>query len=545
LKGVGGKLDLLGSATLDNVGFTVDFLKTHYNLSDTVTFDRNKIQIKNATLYDTQKNKGKLNATVTHKNLKDFSLDIHVAAEKLLGLNTTQKDSDEFYGTAYVTGNIRLNGSLENLNFDINVRPEKNTKIVILTSSSNISEKTLLTFENKIAAKKLSETEKFLEQRAKKKIESQTQSDLNISLNLTMNNNAEVYIVLDPQSDDAITAIGSGNLQLKINPSQEKFTIFGNYNINSGSYKWSLPGLNFVTKEFDIISGSQINFNGELSDTKLDIMARYAKQLSLSLQTLLSDTTVNKIKYPVVAKIQLSGNIANFTMKPNIDIQNIDVDTKARAQAMLNNDDKVWKQLVAILVIGNFMPEEQISNINGGATITSNLSEILSGQLSSWLATLKLPVNLGIDVRTGNTSSETEFDAHASVTLFDDRVQISGSIGSAPRTSTSDIAGDFDFDIKLTESLRLKAFSHSTNEYTDDAETSRQGLRISYQGGFNTWTELWNSIFHPKRARERRELFRNRQNQTPRDTTNNLQNNANELEINLNSADTVSKKQNL
>ena len=548
LKGVGGELDLLGVATLDNVGFTVDFLKTHYIVSDTVKFNKNQIQIKDATLFDTQKNKGKLNATVTHKNLKDFVLDINVAADKLLGLNTTQKDNDEFYGTAYITGNIRMNGSLEDLNFNINVHPERGTRIVIPTSSSSLSENTLLTFETKNDEKKLSETDKFLARLAKKKEESQTQSDLNIALNITMNNNAEVYLVLDQQSDDAITAVGSGNLQMRINPREEKFQLYGNYIINSGSYKWSLPFLNFVTKEFTISNGSQINFNGDLADTKLNITTEYAQQMRLTLQNLLSDTTVNKVRYPVIAKIQLTDNIANFNMKPSIEIQNIDVDTKARADAMLNTDDKVWKQLVALLITHNFMPDEQINSINGGASITSNLSEIISGQLSSWLATLKLPVDLGVNVRTGDTSGDTEFDARASVKLFDDRVEISGNIGSAPRTSTSDVAGDFDIDIKLTERLKLKAFSHSVDEYGDEAQTSRQGIRISYQGGFNTWTELWNSIFRPKRTRERREQYRNRQNQnqnqTVVDTTNNVQKNTNEFEINLNSADTIPKDNN-
>jgi hypothetical protein len=468
--------------------------------------------------------------------------DINVNANKLSGLNTTQNDNDEFYGNAYISGFVSMKGKLEDLNFNINIRPEKNTKIVIPVNSASISEKTLLTFESDDSVNELSNEEKFMTQIKKNKEASTAKSDLNISLALTMNKNAEIQIVLDENSGDAITGIGSGALQMNINPGEEKFKLYGNYIIENGNFKWTLPMLNFMSKEFEINSGSQINFNGDMSATKINITADYVRPLRLSLRNLLADTTINNTKYPVVCRIQLTGNISNFMIKPIIDIQNIDVDTKARAQSMLNTDEKLWKQFSFLLAFGNFIPEEQMgNNIITNANITSNISEILSNQLSAWFASLKVPVDLGVDIRTGNASTETEFDAHASIKMFEDRVEISGNVGSAPRTSASDVAGNFDVDIKLNPqgSLKFKAFSHSTDEYTDDMEASRQGGRISYQGGFNTWEELFNSIFRPKQARLRRERIRQRQAnaQNPTDT---IQKNANEFEIKLDgSADTI------
>jgi hypothetical protein len=544
LKGVGGKLNLLGNATLDSVGFTVDFLRTRYLISSPVIFEENKIKMQNATLYDTQNNSGRLNFAINHKNLRDFVFDISVNADKLMGLNTTKNDNDEFYGNAYISGLVRMNGKLDDLSFNINVRPEKNTKIVIPINSASISEKTLLTFENNISVGELDDMEKFIAQIKNKKEANTTQSDLNISLTITMNRNAEVQIVLDENSGDAITGTGSGVLQMSINPREEKFKLYGNYIIENGNFKWTLPMLNFLSKEFSISNGSQINFNGDMSNTKIDITADYVRPLRLSLRNLLSDTTISNTKYPVVCKVQLTDNISNFKIKPIIDIQNIDTDTKARAQSMLNTDEKLWKQFSFLLAFGNFIPEEQMGDAISSASITSNLSEILSNQLSAWLATLKVPVNLGVDIRTGNASTDTEFDARASLILFDDRIEVSGNIGSAPRTSTSDIAGDFDIDIKLNApgSLKFKAFSHSTDEYTDDTETSRQGGRISYQGGFNTWNELLNSIFRPKRSRERRERFRQRQTHI-QDSINAAPQNTNEFEIKLNATDTIPAKE--
>ncbi|MDR2292040.1 MAG: translocation/assembly module TamB [Prevotellaceae bacterium] len=541
LKGAGGKLNLLGKATLDSAGFTVDFLKTHYLLSTPISFVENAIKIQNATLHDRQNNTGRLNAAVTHEHLRNFVFDININADKLLGMNTAANNNDEFYGKAYISGLVHMKGKLEDLNFNINVRPEKNTKIVIPINSASISEKTLLTFENNDSVNKMSDEEKFMAQIKKNHEANSAKSDLNISLAITMNRNAEVQIILDENSGDAITGTGSGALQMSVNPSEEKFKLYGNYTIENGSFKWTLPMLNVLSKEFIINSGSQINFNGDMNQTKINITADYVRTLRLSLRNLLADTTISNTKYPVVCRVQLTGNISNFMIKPVIDIQNIDVDTKARAQAMLNTDEKLWKQFSFLLAFGNFIPEEQMGTIISNASITSNISEILSNQLSAWLASLKVPVDLGVDIRTGNASNETEFDAHASIKMFEDRVEISGNIGSAPRTSTSDIAGNFDVDIKLNPqgSLKFKAFSHSTDEYTDDMETSRQGGRISYQGGFNTWKELWNSIFRPKRLRQRREQLRQRRTNI-QDSINASPINSNEIEIKQDgTADTV------
>ncbi|MDR3226296.1 MAG: translocation/assembly module TamB [Prevotellaceae bacterium] len=513
LKGVGGKLNLLGNANLDSVGFTVDFLKTHYMLSTPVTFDENKIQIQNATLLDEQSNKGRLNVAVNHKNLRDFAFDINLNAEKLLGLNTTQRDNEEFYGKAYITGLVRMNGRLDNLNFNIDIHPEKNTQIIIPINSASISEKTLLTFENNDSVAELNYIERFIAKKQKEKEENTTPSALDISLTITMNNNAEVKLLLDENSGDALTVTGSGALRMSINPRQEKFKLNGNYIIENGNFKWTLPMLNFVSKEFNINNGSQINFNGDIDKTTVNITADYAHQFRLPLRNLLSDTTISNAQYPVICSLQLTDNISNFKIRPLIDIQNIDVDTKARAQAMLNTDEKLWRQFSGLLVMRDFIPDEQAGNFISSASLMSNLSEIFSNQLSAWLASIKVPVDVGVDIRTGTATTDTEVSTHASLMLFDDRVKIYGSVGSAPRTSTSDVAGDFDVDIKLnnTGSQKLKVFSHSTDEYTDESETSRQGVKMSYQGGFNTWKELWNSIFRPKRARERRERIRQRQ----------------------------------
>jgi hypothetical protein len=543
LKGTGGRLSLLGNASLDNAGFTIDFLKTHYRISSPIIFSENAIKIQNATLLDIPNNKGRLNVTVNHKYLRDFVFDINVNADKLSGLNTTKNDNDEFYGKAYISGLMRMNGKLEDLNFNINISPEKNTKIVIPINSASISEKTLLTFETHDSITELSEEEKFMAQIKQNKETNTTKSELNISLALTMNKNAEVQILLDENLGDAITGTGSGTLQMNINPSEEKFQLYGNYTIENGSFKWTLPMLNFLSKEFAINNGSQINFNGDMNKTTIDITADYVRPLRLSLRNLLSDTTISNAKYPVICRVQLTGNISNFTINPVIDIQNIDIDTKARAQSMLDTDEKLWKQFSFLLAFGNFIPEEQMGNFISNASITSNLSEILSNQLSAWLASLKVPVDIGVDIRTGNASTETEFDAHASVKMFEDRVEITGNVGSAPRTSTSDIAGNFDVDIKLNNpgTWKLKIFSHSTDEYTDDTETSRQGGRISYQGGFNTWKDLWNSIFRPKQVRQRRERIRQRR-ENIQDSINAAQRNPNEIEINLNNTDTIPQK---
>ena len=98
-----------------------------------------------------------------------------------------------------------------------------------------------------------------------------------------------------------------------------------------------------------------------------------------------------------------------------------------------------------------------------------------------------------------------------STQLFNNRVSINGNIGNRQymSSSSSDIVGDLDIEIKLNRQgqLRLTLFSHSADQYSNYLDMSqRNGVGILYQEDFNTIGELWRKIFHSKTTHERQTI---------------------------------------
>ena len=68
-----------------------------------------------------------------------------------------------------------------------------------------------------------------------------------------------------------------------------------------------------------------------------------------------------------------------------IDIPDLDPTTKMRVESAFNTQGKIQKQFMALLVTGNFIPDDQGGIANNSAMWYSNASEMLSNQISNIL----------------------------------------------------------------------------------------------------------------------------------------------------------------
>ncbi|MBR2224414.1 MAG: hypothetical protein IJ884_01330, partial [Bacteroidales bacterium] len=89
------------------------------------------------------------------------------------------------------------------------------------------------------------------------------------------------------------------------------------------------------------------------------------------------------------------------------------------------------------------------------------------------------------------------------------RVVVNGTIGNRRLygTTTDEVAGDLDIDIKLNKpgTFRLNLFSHSADQYTSFLDNSqRNGVGIAYQREFNDFRQFFRDLFTPRKEREER-----------------------------------------
>jgi hypothetical protein len=309
ISGTISKPVLSGEGYVSQGTITLDYLKTHYDFEGRIVFTRNEIGVRNLVLKDKFSNTGTLNGGILHDYFRNVRFNIRGEFNKLLVLNTTIKDNDQYYGTAFGTGNLRITGAEKNINIDINAVTETGTRFYIpLSGSSEITQENFIQFVDfsKQAKAEQDEEAKVLKLQGIK---------LNFDLEITPDAYAE--IIFDQVAGDIIRGRGNGQLSMTIDTKGE-FNMFGDIVFESGGYNFTL--YNVINKEFVIEPDSRISWSGDLYGAQLDLVATYRQVASLAPLFQNQDSSFYKNpevkrKYPAEVELYLTGPL----LTPEID----------------------------------------------------------------------------------------------------------------------------------------------------------------------------------------------------------------------------------
>lgn len=488
VKGPLNKLVLeCNDGNLSNVGFNVNYTNVSYTLNSPFSLSENKIKTTGGTVKDRFGNSGSVNSTLIHNHFKGLGINASLIFNNLECINTKEKDNPAFYGNVFGTGTMTVGGNLEKILMNIEVTSNPNSTVHIpLSSSTEATQTNLLTFvkegksENEV---KSDESDKNNSKRSS--------SALELKLRTIATPDAALKIEINKAVGDIITGYGNGILDLDIKTAEKTFNIYGDYVIDKGNYQFG-----YALKQFEIMQGGRISFNGDIISTNLDLITSYKTKASIN--TLISDTTSVGNRRTVDCRIAMTGPLMNPTLGFSIDIPDLDPTTGARVSAALNSDDKVLRQIMSILISGNFVPDMESNIVNNTNIIYSNLSEILSNQINSIFNQLEIPLDLNFNYQQGN-SGQNLFDAAVSAQLLDNRIIVNGNIGNSPYSNNNgNLSGDIQVEVKLDPKgkIRARIFSRSADQYSNYLEgIQRNGFGVVYQEEFNSFEELFEKLF--------------------------------------------------
>ncbi|MCK4699327.1 MAG: translocation/assembly module TamB domain-containing protein, partial [Bacteroidales bacterium] len=419
-------------------------------------------------------------------------------------MNTREKYNNQFYGTAYGSGIVNISGPPKDLNIQVSLKTEENTRFFLpLSSGEELDEFNFVSFVDNA-----NQTDKVEKETIE---ESGNMPKINLDLEIT--SDAEAHLIFNPHTGDNIKGRGSGNLNLQINNPGE-LDIFGTYTIEQGEYLFSLQ--NIINKKFKVRNGGTITWNGNPLDANMDIEAVYETKASL-YELFLNEEYRRRIQ--VECQLYLSGKIQNPTIDFGIELPTADQETRTNLQNAINTQEEMSKQFLSLIVINSFLP-----NINyvppTSQSITSSYapavgvttSELLSNQLSNWLSQISNDFDIGFRYRPGDEISSDEVEVALSTQLLNDRVSINGNVdvgGNETSTNTSNIVGDFTVDVKINKSgkLRVKAFTRANDKLLYEWSPYTQGVGLFYREEFDHFDQLiqgyWNKIFRRKRDGEK------------------------------------------
>lgn len=495
-----------GRLSAQKASFVIDYLQTEYHLTHPLQVSNNKLFFNALEVTDNQGNTAQVDGRLRFNSLQNIDYTFIIDASELRALNTTGLDNSIYYGNAWATGLVNIEGNTQSksLNIDASLTTNEGTRINLPVGDRGGNQKTrFITFVN--AQNDMSGTQ------AEENPFQQNLSGLTMNFDLEVTPQARTRLIFDPDLRDIIEASGRGNLNMEVDNSGD-FRIYGNYTIEEGDYMFSLK--NVINKQFEIEQGSQILWNGEPQDADIDITAVY--NLRTSLNNLFMDTTrfnYNK-RIPVECRIHLTEKLSNPTIDFDINLPTADESTKAMLQSAINTEEELNKQFLSLLVLNTFIPSQQYiagqnEPLDMGATgMAFTTSELLSNQLSHWLSQISNNWDIGVNYQPGDEISKDQMEVALSTQLLNNRLIINGNVGTTGKyQEASELVGDFRVDWKLTPNgkLRLKFFNRNSDRLIYEETRYIQGAGLFYREEFNSFGELLNNIARDLSSKKKKE----------------------------------------
>ena len=492
--------EILGSGRIVGGNLHVNYLNTSYRLDGSLLFQPTQVSFRDVIVRDVNGNRATFTGGLNHRGFDNIYLDINSTLSNFQVMNTTSKDNEVFYGTAYATGTLAVKGSTTNLDLTARATTQPNTRIYIPLTSSNSQYQEdfiqLINIQDTVRIKQLSEDINRLD------IE-------NVRMNFILDITPDAYtqIIIDPKTEESIEGRGRGVLTMNID-TQGNFNLTGNYEITQGQYNFSL--YNVVKREFTIQPGGRITWFGDPYQGVMNLKAVYEEAVSLqpllSSSSAASENSQMRRRYPLKVLMDLQGELLSPTIAFSFDFAEFpssgDVQTTISAfqSRVAADEQEMNRQVFSVIMTRNFSPEGQFSGVS---TISSSLGNLLSSQLNSFIGQMDKNLEVNIDLATLDQNALENFQLSVAYTFLDGRLRVSrdgGFTDNQGNASAASIIGDWQAEYLLTEDgvYRLRIFNRNNyNTFTSLSLTQNvmsYGASVSQNVSFNSFSELFKKI---------------------------------------------------
>lgn len=495
-------IDMVGDLYAQDLKLKLDFTNTWYTCTDSVHLDPGHIAFNNVELSDMYGHKAKLNGWLTHECFKKPRFEFNVTGARDLLVYDVKGDpqKDIWYGRVFGNGTARVSGEPGKVDIDINMTTAANSTFTfVLSDAEEAYDYNFITFRDRDADKKVVEVveenpdPEIVQEwyRQLLEIKHDYTSVYNMDIKVRVNPDAEVVLVMDPVGGDRIRAFGNGDLRLTYSSGSEDLRMYGDYTLDRGNYNFTLQDI--IIKEFNILGGSAIRFNGDPYAALLDIKADYVVNANLSDldESFLTDKDLNRTNVPVHARMLVTGDMRQPDIAFDLAFPTLNSDIDRKVRSIISTDEMMSRQIVYLLTLSRFYTPDYMSTTSGNELV-SMASSTLSSQISSILGGISDNWNIAPNLRSDKGDfSDVEFDLALSSTLLNNRLLFNGNFGYRDNAlNNNSFIGDFDIEYLLNRSgsIRLKAYNryNDQNYYVKSALTT-QGVGVMFRKDFDNF----------------------------------------------------------
>lgn len=485
LRGTGDKPVLRGKVAGDSAYVTLPRYGAELRLgNDSIVVDDSHIALSDMRLYGLNDNPVVVNGSVDFRDLDNMAIDLRMHGDNVQVIGTEQKPWSQVFGKAFVDidGTVRSSAGNTVTRADVTLLPTSNVTYVMqeeVTELGNKVDENMVTFINmndSTAGETIIKT-------------AAAQTANSVTANINVEQGAKVGVYLSEDGNNRATIDGSGKLKYTIDFTG-KDRLNGTYTIESGHVRYTPPIV--AQKNFDIASGSTIQWNGDMLNPQLNITATEKDRASVTGD----DGKGRLVDFLITAK--LGGTLSNLQL---------DFDMSSEGDMTVNNELQSMSDIqrsqaaINMLLYGTYSGTNSAGVINNVAA-SGALFSFLQSQINAWAAkAIKgVDISFGINQYEGARKGglETSYSYRLAKNLFNDRFKIViGGEYSTDATADQNFSQNLINDISLEYMLNdagsryLRAFRHTGYESMLEGQITQTGVGFVMKHKLNSIDDLF------------------------------------------------------
>jgi hypothetical protein len=482
-------MDMEGEAILEDGYFIQDAVHATFKVKrDTLWFEPGKMLFKDVEFYDEKGHDGIMTCILTHDHFKQWRVDMNADVADMLVFYQPKSEKSDIFASVYAEGSMTLRFDERNgLAIWVDARTAPGTRIGYNPSSGSVADYNFLTIVDR-------GTVNIDEETVRKIIPKETKKNNHFSLDLNIECSEDALIEMSMASLNGYFR-GNGDLSLKFNP-KDGPVINGIYNLSYGQCALSIEDI--IRKNFTLIEGSYVRFNGAPLDTEINLQT-YHNVNSASIYDLdPSASSTNKVH--VRCLMGITGNVTDPRVTFDIDMPSGTPEEKAVLASATTTEEQRNNQFIYLLALGRFYTEDTNSDRMTPSAMESIVNNTVSGQINNLLSQVldneKVSITSNVSASSYLTNDATnmsnkELEGILEAHLLNNRLLVNGNFGYRENTinNTSNFIGDFELKYLLIPDKRgkgisIKGYNKANDKYFSKTTLTTQGVGLVLEKDF-------------------------------------------------------------
>ena len=484
-------LDLEGEAILEDGYFVQDAINSTFLIKhDTLWFEPGRMLFRDVEFYDEKGHDGIMTCILTHNKFKNWKVDLNADVADMLVYYQPRNEKSDIFASVYAEGSMNLKFDERNgLNIYVDARTAPGTRIGYNPSSGSVEDYNFLTIVDR-------NTVMLNEENVKNIIPSKTKKGKNFNLNFNIECSEDALIEMNMASLNGFFR-GNGNISIKFNP-KDGPVLNGIYNLSYGQCALSIEDL--IRKNFTLMEGSYVRFNGSPKDTELHLQTYHTVNSASIYDLDPSLSSDNKVH--VRCLMDIMGNVTDPRITFDIDLPNGTPEEKAALAGATATEEQRNNQFIYLLAIGRFYTYDMNTMNNGltpsamesivNSTVSGQINNVLSQVLDNEKVTISSNVSASSYLSNDATNlSNKELEGILEARLLDNRLLLNGNFGYRENTinNTSNFIGDFEFKYLLIpdkngKGISIKGYNKANDKYFSKTTLTTQGVGLVLEKDF-------------------------------------------------------------